>query len=76
MRLKRRGAKLLQTLGGGIVADQIFENRENVLAVLNHSFQNRTKLRLALRFAIPFGKNRCGDANVAAEFVSRMAAEK
>jgi hypothetical protein len=76
MRLKRRGAKLLQTLRGGIVANQIFENREDVLAVLNHSFENRAKLRLTLRFAIPFGEDRCGDTNVAAEFISGMAAEK
>ena len=58
------------------MADQIFENSEDVLAVLNHSFENRAKRGLALRFAIPLGEDRCGDANVAAEFVSRMAAEK
>ena len=71
-----RCAKLLQALRGGIVAEQIFENCEDVLAVLNDAFQDRTKLGLALGFAVPFSEH-CGrDANVAAEFISRVAAEK
>jgi len=71
-----RCAKLLQALGCGIVAEQIFENCEDVLAVLNDAFQHRTKLGLALGFAVPFGED-CGrDANIAAEFIGGVAAEK
>ena len=33
-------AKLLQALRSGIVAEKIFENGEDVLAVFNHAFQN------------------------------------
>ena len=68
--------ELLQTLGGGVVADQIFENREDVLPVLNHTFQNRTKLRLALRFPVPLGKDCSRDADVAAQLVGRVTAEE
>jgi hypothetical protein len=71
----RRG-KLLQALRSGIVAEQIFENCEDVLAVLNDAFQHRTKLGLAFGFAVPFSEH-CGrDANVAAEFIGRVATEK
>jgi hypothetical protein len=56
----------LQALRSGIVAEQIFENCQDVLAILDNAFQNGTKLRLALGFAIPFGEHRGGDANVAA----------
>jgi hypothetical protein len=74
---KGRGAlKLLQSLRSGIVAEQIFENGEDVLAVLDDAFQNRTKLRLALGFAVPLREHRGGDANVAAQFVSGMAAQE
>jgi hypothetical protein len=68
--------KLLQALGCGIVADKIFKYCENVLPVLNHTFQDRTELRLAFRFAIPLGENGCGDADVAAKLVGRVTAEK
>ena len=71
-----RCGKLLQALRGGIVAEQIFENCEDVLAVLDDAFQDRTKLGLALAFAVPFSED-CGrDANVAAEFIGRVATEK
>ena len=67
---------VLQTLRSGIVAEQIFENRQDVLAVLDDAFENRPKLRLAFGFAIPFGEHGGGDADVAAEFVGGMAAQK
>lgn len=71
-----RCANLLQALRSGIVAEQIFENCKDVLAVLDDAFQHRTKLRLALGFAVPFSEH-CGrDANVAAEFIGRVATEK
>jgi len=71
-----RFRKLLQALRSGIVAEEIFENSQDVLAVLDDAFQNRTKLRLSLGFAIPFCEHRGGDANVAAEFVGGMAAKE
>jgi hypothetical protein len=36
----RNAGELLQTLRSGIVADQVFENRQDVLAVLNDAFEN------------------------------------
>lgn len=75
--VKRYGAReLLQALRGGIVAEQIFENGEDVLAVLDDAFQNRTKLGLALGFAIPLGEHGGGYANIAAQFVGGMAAKE
>jgi hypothetical protein len=76
MRQRLRCVKLLEALRGGIVAEQIFENCEDVLAVLDDAFQNRTKLGLALGFAIPFSEHRGWHANVAAEFIGGVAAEK
>ena len=35
-----RFAKLLQALRSGIVAEEIFENGQDVLAVLDDAFQN------------------------------------
>jgi hypothetical protein len=58
------------------VAEQIFENGEDVLAILNYAFQNGAKLGLALGFAIPLGENGGGYANVAAEFIGGMASQK
>ena len=71
-----RFRKLLQALRSGIVAEEIFENGEDVLAILDDAFQNRTKLGLALGFAIPLSKHRGGDANVAAQFVGGMATKE
>ena len=71
-----RFRKLLQALRSGIVAEEIFENGEDVLAILDDAFQNGAKLGLALGFAIPFGKHRGGDANVAAQFVGGMATKE
>ena len=67
--MKQLAVELLQTLRSGIVADQIFEDGENVLAVLHDAFENRAELRLAFCFAIPFREDSGGDANIAAEFV-------
>jgi hypothetical protein len=67
---------LLQTLRSGIVAEQIFENGEDVLAVLNDAFQDGAKLGLALGFAIPLCENGGGDANVASQFIGGMASQK
>jgi len=69
-------AWLLQALRSGIVAEQIFENGQDVLAILDDAFQNRTKLGLAFGFAIPLREHRGGDADVAAQFVGGMAAQE
>jgi hypothetical protein len=66
----------LQALRSGIVAEKIFENGEDVLAILNHAFQDGAKLRLALGFAIPLREDSGGYANVAAQFVGGVTAQK
>ena len=73
---KMRSMRLLQALRSGIVAEQIFKNCQDVLAILDDAFQDRTKFGLALGFAIPLGEHRGGDANVAAQFIGGMAAKE
>ena len=58
------------------MADQIFENCQNVLAVANHAFEQRTKARLAFRFAVPFGEHRGRHFNIAAKFFGGMTSQK
>jgi hypothetical protein len=74
--MKQVAGKLLQTLRSGIVADQVFEDGKNVLAVLHDAFENRAELRLALGFAIPLCEDSRGNANIAAKFVSRVTAQE
>jgi hypothetical protein len=63
-------------LRGRVVADQVFENGEYVTPVFHHAFKNGTELRLALCLAVPLGENGGWDADIAAQFIGGMAAEK
>jgi hypothetical protein len=67
---------LLKALFLGIVANQIFENGEDMLAIAHDAFQQGTQRRLALRFAVPFGEHRCGHGNVAPKFLGGMTAQE
>ena len=71
-----RGGALLQALRSGIVAEQIFENGQDVLAVLNDAFQNRTKFGSLGPRRSHSGEHRGGDANIPAEFVGGVAAQE
>jgi hypothetical protein len=67
---------LLKALLFGIVADQIFENREDVLAVAHDPFEQRPQSRLAFRFAVPLREYRCWHGNIAPQFIGSMAAQE
>src|ERR1700683_4309084 len=49
--------KLLKPLRGGVVADKVLENCEDVLAILHDALEQRAKLRLAHGFLIPLREN-------------------
>jgi hypothetical protein len=63
-------------LGGGVVADQVFENRKDVLAVLDDALEQRAQPRLADGFLIPLRKHGAGHFDIAAEFSGRMTTQK
>jgi hypothetical protein len=58
------------------VADQIFENGEDVLSILHDFFKDGPQLGSADGFLVPFGENRGGDLDIAAQFFGGMAAQK
>jgi hypothetical protein len=68
--------KLLEALRGGIVADEVLEDCQDVLAILHDPLEQRAKLRLADGFFVPLGKDSGGDLNVLPKLVGRMAAEE
>lgn len=68
--------ELLKLLRGGIVADQVFEDSEHVLAILYDAFENRPQLRLANRLAVPFREDRWRHLYIASQFFRRMSAQE
>ncbi len=58
------------------MADQVFENGENVLAVSNDLLEDEAQARFALGFAVPFRKHSGRDSNIPPKFFGRMAAKK
>jgi hypothetical protein len=72
----KTSAKLLKALFGSVVAEQIIENGEDVLAVAENLFQAGAQLRLFHGFAIPLGKHGGGNLDIAAQLLGRMAAQK
>jgi hypothetical protein len=68
--------QLLEFLGGGVVADQIFENGEDVLAILHDFFKDGPQLGSADGFLVPFGQDGGGDLDIAAQFFGGVAAQK
>ena len=67
---------LLKFLGCGIVANQIFKDCQDVLAVADDGLEYRTKLRLSHSLAVPFSENRRGNLNILSKFFGRMAAQE
>ena len=67
---------LLELLIGGIVADQIFEDGEDMLSVQHNFFEDGTKFRSAHGFLVPFGEDGGGHLNVATQFIGGMTAKK
>src|SRR2546425_3091494 len=68
--------RLLQAVYPRVVADQGLENGQDVAAVLDYPLEHTAQARLALRFAVPFGKNSGRDLDVAAQLFRRVAAQK
>jgi hypothetical protein len=68
--------ELLKPLRGCVVADEVLENGEHVLAVLDDPLEQRPELRLADGFLIPLGENGGGNLNVLSKLVRRMPAQK
>jgi len=74
---KRRGeSALLQSLLLGVVADEIFKNCEDVLAVAHDALKQRPQGRLAHCFAVPLREHRRRHSNVAPQFVGGMTAQE
>ncbi len=67
---------LLNSLGPGVTADEVFENGQDMTAVLDDAFEHRAKVRLALRFTVPFGEHGGGYADIAAELFGLVATQK
>ena len=58
------------------MADEIFKDGENVLAVADDALEQRTQLGLPPSFAVPFRQHRCGHLDIPPQFLRRMAAQK
>jgi hypothetical protein len=67
---------LLKFLRRGIVANEVFEDRQDMLTVLNDSLQHGAKLRSTHRFLIPLRQNSRGNLYVPPQLVGRMAAQE
>src|ERR1700677_4009598 len=72
----RKLTELLQFLRGGVVANQIFEDSQDVLSVLHDCIEHGPRSRGAHGFLIPFRENRSRDLDVPAQFCGGIAAEK
>ncbi len=70
------GEELLEALGAGVEADEGLEDSQHPAAILDHALKNISKAGLALRFAMPFGEHGGRHFNIAAQLVSRVAAEE
>jgi hypothetical protein len=59
-----------------VAADQVFEDGQDVTAILDDAFKHGAKVRLALRFAVPFGEHGGRDGDVTAELFGFVAAQE
>ena len=66
---QRRNSQLLKFLRGGIVADQVLENCEDVLPVAQDTLEQGTQLRRVDGFFVPLSEHGGRNRNVAAQFV-------
>jgi len=67
---------LLHALGLAVGPHQGIEDRQHMAPVIQHALKNIFQLRVALRFAVPFGEDRAGYFDVATQLVGRMATQK
>src|SRR5690242_7270191 len=67
---------LLQARDAGVKADQRIEDRENVAAVLHHTFEHFPQTRFALSFSVPASQYLGGDFDIPAKFFGRMTSQK
>jgi len=58
------------------VADEIFEDSEDVLAVSNDALEHGTQLRLPNRFFVPLREHAGRNLNIFPEFIGGVTAEK
>jgi len=75
-RQESKNGRLLNALRLAVGSDQGIKNSKHVAPVIHHALENIFQLRVALGFAMPFGKNRAGHLNVAPQLVRGMAAQK
>ena len=75
-RQESKNGRLLNALRLAVGSDQGIKNSQHVAPVIHHALENIFQLRIALGFAMPFGKNRAGHFNVAPQLVRGMAAQK
>lgn len=55
---------------------KVLKDGQDVPAVVHDSFERLAEVRLALRFAVPFGENGWRDFDVAAQFLRGVAAQE
>ena len=58
------------------MADEIFENGQDVATIFDDPFEHRAKMRLPLGFTVPFGKNGGGDGDIPAKLFGLVAAQE
>src|SRR5271156_2353858 len=75
-RKARRLTALLKFLRRGVVANQVFEEGQDVLSILNDFLKNGAKLRGAHGFLVPFCEYRGGNLYVPTQFLRGMSAQK
>jgi hypothetical protein len=68
--------RLLKFLRGRVVADQIFEDREDMLAVADDALEDGTKFGLLDGFLVPLRENASGNLDVFSKFFRGMSTKK
>ena len=63
----------MNSLLGRVATDEVFEDGQDVPAVLDDTIEHRAEMRLALAFAVPFGEHGRGDGNVPPKFFRFMS---
>jgi hypothetical protein len=75
-RAKADEKQLLQALRCGIVADQVFEDCEDVAAVAYDALQQGAEGRFVARLAVPLGQDGRGHLYIAPQFFRRVPAQE
>ncbi len=67
---------LLNALRLGVRTYKGVEDGEDMTAVIHHTRKNVSKLWIAFRFPVPFGKNDGGHFNISPQLLSRITAQE